>query len=210
MRRFVEGIDRGQATLFPECLEDWIDEDNPIRVVDAFVDKLDLSRVGFDGVVAEATGRPSYHPAVLLKLYIYGYLNRVQSNRRLEREALRNVEVMWLTGRLIPDHKTIADFRKDSGPAIKQVCVQFVELCRLMGLLTNASVAIDVRYHSLIKRRHRSAGWGYLNYRDRPERSGHQFEFGRRHGWAKYSDDIFRGVTVLWNSPRVYFRLSSL
>jgi transposase len=143
MRRFVEGIDRGQATLFPECLEDWIDEDNPIRVVDAFVDKLDLSRVGFDGVVAEATGRPSYHPAVLLKLYIYGYLNRVQSSRRLEREAGRNVEVMWLTGRLIPDHKTIADFRKDSGPAIKQVCVQFVELCRLMGLLTNASVAID-------------------------------------------------------------------
>ena len=98
--------------MFPECLEDWIDEDNPIRVVDAFVDKLDLSRVGFDGVVAEATGRPSYHPAVLLKLYIYGYLNRVQSSRRLEREAGRNVEVMWLTGRLIPDHKTIADFRK--------------------------------------------------------------------------------------------------
>ena len=143
MRRFVEGIDRGQATLFPECLEDWIGVDNPVRVIDAFVDKLDLSRVGFDGVAPEATGRPSYHPAVLLKLYIYGYLNRVQSSRRLEREAGRNVEVMWLTGRLIPDHKTIADFRKDSGPAIKQVCVQFVELCRLMGLLTQASVAID-------------------------------------------------------------------
>ena len=143
MKRFVEGTDRGQATLFPECLEDWIDEDNPVRVIDAFVDKLDLSRMGFDGVVPEATGRPSYHPAVLLKLYIYGYLNRVQSSRRLEREAGRNVEAMWLTGRLIPDHKTIADFRKDSGPAIKQVCVQFVELCRLMGLLTNASVAID-------------------------------------------------------------------
>src|SRR5262249_12309602 len=143
MRRFVEGIDRGQATLFPECLEDWVDEDNPVRVIDAFVDKLDLSRVGFDGVAPEATGRPSYHPAVLLKLYIYGYLNRVQSSRRLEREAGRNVEVMWLTSRLVPDHKTIADFRKDSGPAIKQVCVQFVELCRLMGLLTKASVAID-------------------------------------------------------------------
>jgi transposase len=143
MRRFVEGIGRGQATLFPECLEDWIDEDNPVRVIDVFVDKLDLSRVGFDGVAPEATGRPSYHPAVLLKLYIYGYLNRVQSSRRLEREAGRNVEVMWLTSRLVPDHKTIADFRKDSGPAIKQVCVQFVELCRLMGLLTKASVAID-------------------------------------------------------------------
>src|SRR5215467_11982316 len=143
MRRFVEGIGRGQATLFPECLEDWVDEDNPVRVIDVFVDKLDLSRVGFDGVAPEATGRPSYHPAVLLKLYIYGYLNRVQSSRRLEREAGRNVEVMWLTSRLVPDHKTIADFRKDSGPAIKQVCVQFVELCRLMGLLTMATVAID-------------------------------------------------------------------
>ena len=133
MRRFVEGIDRGQATLFPECLEDWIDEGNPVRVIDAFVDKLDLSGLGFDGVAPEATGRPSYHPSVLLKLYIYGYLVRVQSSRRLEREAGRNVEVMWLTSRLTPDHKTIADFRKDSGPAIKQVCVQFIELCRLMG-----------------------------------------------------------------------------
>jgi len=105
--------------LFPECLEDWIEEDNPVRVIDAFVEKLDLFRLGFDGVAPEATGRPSYHPAVLLKLYIYGYLGRVQSSRRLEREAERNVEVMWLTGRLIPDHKTIADFRKDSGPAIQ-------------------------------------------------------------------------------------------
>jgi transposase len=143
MRRFVEGIDRGQATLFPECLEDWIDTDNPVRVIDTFVEKLDLSGLDFDGVVPEATGRPSYHPAVLLKLYICGYLNRVQSSRRLEREVLRNVEVMWLTGRLIPDHKTIADFRKDSGPGIKQVCVQFIELCRLMGLLTQTRVAID-------------------------------------------------------------------
>ena len=123
MRRFVEGIDREQATLFPEYLEDWIDEDNPVRAIDAFVDKLDLSGLGFDGVAPEATGRPSYHPSGLLKLYIYGYLNRVQSSRRLEREAGRNVEVMWLTCRLVPDHKTIADFRKDNGPAIKQVCV---------------------------------------------------------------------------------------
>ena len=143
MRRFVEGIDRGQTTLFPECLDDWIDGDNPVRAIDAFVDKLDLFGLGFDGVAPEATGRPSYHPSVLLKLYIYGYLVRVQSSRRLEREAGRNVEVMWLTSRLTPDHKTIADFRKDSGPAIKQVCVQFIELCRLMGLLTTASVAID-------------------------------------------------------------------
>src|SRR5436305_8126599 len=143
MRRFVEGVDRGQRTLFPECLEDWIDEGNPVRAIDAFVEKLDLSGLGFDGVAPEATGRPSYHPAVLLKLYIYGYLNRIQSSRRLEREALRNVEVMWLTGRLTPDHKTITDFRKDSGPAIRKVCAQFVALCRQIGLLTKASVAID-------------------------------------------------------------------
>jgi transposase len=115
MRRFVEGIDRGQATLFPECLEDWIGANNPVRVIDVFVDKLDLSRVGFDGVAPEATGRPSYHPAVLLKLYIYGYLNRVQSSRRLEREAGRNVEVMWLTGRLIPDHKRLPTSARTAG-----------------------------------------------------------------------------------------------
>jgi transposase len=143
MKRFVEGIDRGQSTLFQECLEDWIDENNSVRVIDAFVDELGLSELGFDGVAPEATGRPSYHPSGLLKLYIYGYLNRVQSSRRLEREAGRNVEVMWLTCRLVPDHKTIADFRKDNGPAIKQVCVQFIELCRQMGLLTKPSVAID-------------------------------------------------------------------
>ena len=142
MGRFVEGIAGEQTTLFPECLEDWIDGDNPVRVIDAFVDRLELSGLGFDGVAAEATGRPSYHPSGLLKLYIYGYLNRVQSSRRLEREAGRNVEVMWLTCRLVPDHKTIADFRKDYGSAIKQVWVQFIDLCRQIGLLT-ASVAID-------------------------------------------------------------------
>src|SRR6476620_7651673 len=168
MKRFVEGTDRGQATLFPECLEDWIDEDNPVRVIDAFVDKLDLPRVGFDGVVPEATGRPSYHPATLLKLYIYGYLNRVQSSRRLEREAGRNVEVMWLTGRLIPDHKTIADFGKDSGPAIKQVCVQFVELCRLMGLLTNASVAIDGSKFKAVNTRDKNFTRGKVGRTPRP------------------------------------------
>jgi transposase len=143
MRRFVEGQDRGQITLFPDCLEDWIGEDNPVRVIDAFVEELDLADLGFGGVDPEATGRPAYHPSVLLKLYIYGYLNRVQSSRRLEREAGRNVEVMWLTGRLVPDHKTIADFRKDNGPAIRKVCAQFVALCREIGLLTQASVAID-------------------------------------------------------------------
>jgi transposase len=143
MRRFVEGVDRQQSTLFPECLEDWICEDNPVRVIDVFVGGLDLAALEFGGVDPEATGRPSYHPSVLLKLYVYGYLNRVQSSRRLEREAGRNVEVMWLTGRLVPDHKTIADFRKDNGPAIRKVCAQFVMLCRRIGLLTKPSVAVD-------------------------------------------------------------------
>src|SRR5262249_26723859 len=143
MRRFVEGTDRGQSTLFPECLEDWIGEDNPVRAIDVFVEQLDLAELSFGGVDPEATGRPSYHPSILLKLYIYGYLNRVQSSRRLEREAGRNVEAMWLTGRLAPDHKTIADFRKDNGPAIRKVCARFVALCRELGLLATASVAID-------------------------------------------------------------------
>jgi transposase len=143
MKRFVEGTDRGQSTLLPECLDDWIDENNPVRVIDAFVEALNLGELGFAGVEPETTGRPSYHPSVLLKLYIYGYLNRVQSSRRLEREAGRNFEVMWLLARLIPDHKTIADFRKDNGLAIRKVCARFVELCRELGLLAHASVAID-------------------------------------------------------------------
>ena len=156
MRRFVEGVHRSQTTLFPESLEDWVSDDNPVRVIDAFVDALDLRTLGFDGVLPEATGRPSYHPAILLKLYIYGYLNRVQSSRRLEREAGRNVELMWLTGRLAPDHKTIANFRKDSGWAIRQVCAQFVTLCRKLGLLNTASVAIDGSKFKAVNNRDRN------------------------------------------------------
>ena len=143
MKRFIEGADRSQSTLLPECLDDWVDESNPVRAVDAFVDALDLAELGFADVEPAATGRPGYHPVPLLKLYIYGYLNRIQSSRRLEREARRNLEVIWLLHRLSPDDKTIADFRKDNGPAIKKVCARFVELCRQMGLLTKASVAID-------------------------------------------------------------------
>jgi transposase len=156
MKRFIEGANRSQGTLFPECLEDWIAEDNPVRVIDVFVDELDLIELGFRGVDPEITGRPSYHPSVLLKLYIYGYLNRVQSSRRLEREAGRNVEVMWLTGRLAPDHKTIADFRKDNGRAIRNVCARFVALCRMMGLLTQASVAIDGSKFKAVNNRDRN------------------------------------------------------
>jgi transposase len=156
MKRFVEGADRGQSTLFPECLEDWVGEDNPVRVIDVFVDELDLSGLGFSSVNPKATGRPSYHPSVLLKLYVYGYLNRVQSSRRLEREAGRNVEVMWLTGRLAPDHKTIADFRKDNSTAIRRVCARFVELCRTLGLFAEASVAIDGSKFKAVNNRDRN------------------------------------------------------
>ena len=130
MKRFVEGEDRRQATLLPECLDDYVTQDNPVRVIEVFIDELDLGAVGFAGVVPEATGRPAYHPATLLKIYLYGYLNRIQSSRRLEREAQRNVELMWLTGRLMPDFKTIANFRKDNSKAIRGVCRQFVVLCR--------------------------------------------------------------------------------
>ncbi len=156
MKRFVEGVARGQITLLPDCLEDWIGEDNPVRVIDVFVDELDLAGLGFDRVAPKATGRPSYHPSVLLKLYIYGYLNRVQSSRRLEREAGRNVEVMWLMGRLVPDHKTIADFRKDNGKAIRRVCARFVELCRGFGLFAEASVAIDGSKFKAVNNRDRN------------------------------------------------------
>jgi transposase len=156
MKRFLVGADRGQSTLLPECLDEWIDENNPVRAVDAFVDALDLGKLGFEGVVPEVTGRPSYHPSALLKLYIYGYLNRVQSSRRLERETGRNLEVIWLLGRLVPDDKTIADFRKDNGSAIRKVCAQFVALCRDMGLLTKASVAIDGSKFKAVNNRDRN------------------------------------------------------
>ena len=142
MKRFIEGAERGQWTLLPECLDDWVSEDNSVRAIDAFVDALDLAGLGFKVQPAE-TGRPSFHPSVHLKLYIYGYVNRVPSSRRLEREAGRNLEVMWLLGRRVPDDKVIADFRKNNGPAIRKVCAQFVELCRKVGLLTKASVAVD-------------------------------------------------------------------
>src|SRR5450631_3401362 len=143
MKRFVEGEDRTQITLLPECLDDYVAEDNPVRVVQVFVDELDLGGLGFEGVDPAATGRPSYHPSVLLKIYIYGYLNRIQSSRRLERESGRNVELMWLTGRLAPDFKTIADFRRDNGKGIRNVCRRFVALCRQFDLFTEATVAID-------------------------------------------------------------------
>ena len=143
MSRFIEGQDRQQVTLLPECLDDFIGEDNPVRVIDAFVAELNLGELGFDRTVPAATGRPAYDPAVLLKVYIYGYLNRVQSSRRLEHECQRNVELMWLTGRLTPDFKAIADFRRDNGTGIRNVCRRFVVLCRDLKLFAQGTVAID-------------------------------------------------------------------
>ena len=143
MGRFVEGEDRHQWFLLSQSLDDYVTEDNPVRVVEAFIDKLDLGELGFAGVHPAATGRPAYHPSTLIKIYLYGYLNRLQSSRRLEREAPRNIELMWLTGRLAPDFKTIANFPRDNGPAIRAVCGQFIELCRRLNRFTRAIVAID-------------------------------------------------------------------
>ena len=143
MSRFIEGEDRSQASLFPERLDEYIAEDNPVRRVEAFVDELDLKELGFKGVEPRETGRPAYHPSTLLKIYIYGYLNRIGSSRRLERECQRNVELMWLTHRLAPDHKTIWEFRSTHSQALGGVCREFVGVCRRVGLFTQALVAID-------------------------------------------------------------------
>jgi transposase len=165
MSRYIEGQERTQSTLFPERLDDWIADDNPVRAVDVFVDELDLQALGFEGAEPAATGRPSYHPAVLLKIYIYGYLNRVQSSRRLEREAQRNVELMWLTGRLAPDFKTIADFRRDNGIAIRNVCRRFIVLCRDLRLFSQAIVAIDSSKFKAVNSRDRNFTPGKIDKR---------------------------------------------
>ena len=156
MKRFIEGDDRTQSTLFPASLDEYVDEDNLVRVIDAFVDALDLGELGFKGVVPEATGRPSYHPSALLKIYVYGYLNRIASSRRLERETQRNVEMMWLTGRLMPDFKTIANFRKENAKALRGVCRAFVVLCRNLDLFADGLVAIDSSKFKAVNNRDRN------------------------------------------------------
>ena len=155
MSGFIQGEDRSQATLFPERLDDYVAEDSAVSVIDVFIDELDLSGLGFK-TQPNDTGRPAYHPATMLKLFVYGYLNRVHSSRRLEREAQRNVELMWLTGRLAPDFKTIADFRKDNGVPIRLVCRQFVILCRNLNLFANAFVAIDGSKFKAVNNRDRN------------------------------------------------------
>jgi transposase len=156
MKRFIQGSDRAQGILLPAQLDDYVTDENPVRVIDVFVDELDLATLGFEGVTPADTGRPAYHPADLLKLYIYGYLNRIQSSRRLEREAQRNIELMWLTGRLTPDFKTIANFRKDNGVGIRNVCRQFVLLCRNLDLFTQQLIAIDGSKFKAVNNRDRN------------------------------------------------------
>lgn len=167
MARYIQGSDRSQVTLLAECLDDFIAEDNTVRVVDAFIGELDMVASGFEGATPAPTGRPSYHPSVLLKLFLYGYLNRIQSSRRLERECQRNVELMWLTGRLAPDFKTIADFRRDNGKGIRNVCRRFVLLCRELKLFSEAVVAIDGSKFKAVNNRERNYTPGKIERRER-------------------------------------------
>lgn len=155
MSRFIEGKDRSQATLLPEVLDEYIAEENVVRVIDVFVDGLDLSKLGFK-IKPAKTGRPSYHPSSMLKLFIYGYLNRIQSSRRLEKEASRNVELMWLLGRLTPDFKTIADFRKNNTDGISSVCREFVLICRKLNLFADSLIAIDGSKFKAVNNRNRN------------------------------------------------------
>ena len=165
MSRFIDEADRSQGTLLPETIDEYVCEENPVRVIDAFVCALDLASLGFEGVEPEATGRPAYHPATMLKIYLYGYLNRIQSTRRLEQEARRNLELMWLVGRLAPDFKTLADFRAENTVAIKNVCREFIRLCRRWNLFSEATVAIDGSKFKAVNHRDRNFTSGKMKTR---------------------------------------------
>src|ERR1017187_1291087 len=165
MSGFIQGADRNQGYLLPERIDEYVSEDNPVRVIEVFVEELDLGKLGFARIAANATGRPAYHPATLLKIYLYGYLNRIQSSRRLEQEANRNLELMWLTGRLAPDFKTLADFRADNGKAIRAVCREFIVLCRRLGMFTQAVVAIDGSKFKAVNHRDRNFTSGKMKLR---------------------------------------------
>ena len=197
MAGFVEGLDRGQSTLFPARLDEYVGEDNPVRAIDIFVDGLDLAKLGFGDVQPLATGRPGYHPATMLKIYIYGYLNRVQSSRRLERECQRNIELIWLTGQLAPDFKTIADFRKDNGKAIREAGRAFVALCGRLNLLADASVAIDGSKFKAVNARDKNFTEGKMKRRleridESIARYLSQLETADRHGDAVPPEKITR------------------
>jgi transposase len=205
MARFVEGAERDQATLLPNCLEDYVREDNPVRVVDAFVDELDLQALGFAGVVPASTGRPGYHPATLLKLYLYGYLNQVQSSRRLEREAGRNIELMWLTGRLAPDFKTIADFRRHNGEAIQATCRRFVGLCRQFGLLAGGVIAVDGSRFRAVNTRDKNFTPGAIRRRIEQVEASISRYLAALDTADRQEDDVAE-----WRTARLKERLSSL
>jgi transposase len=205
MKRFIEGEDRLQGSLLPECLDDYIAQDNAVRVVDAFVEELDLHALGFAGAEPAGTGRPSYRPAVLLKIYIYGYLNRVQSSRRLERECQRNIELMWLTGRLAPDFKTIADFRRDSGKGIRNACRQFVTICRSLKLLAAASVAVDGSKFKAVNNRDRNFTPHKLAQRERQVQ-----ESIERYLAALDTADLTQPADLELKTARLQDKLSSL
>jgi transposase len=165
MSRFIDEADRSQGTLLPAQLDEYVSEENPVRVIDAFVGELDLARLRFEGMEPKATGRPAYHPSTMLKIYLYGYLNRVQSTRRLEQEARRNLELMWLVGRLAPDFKTLADFRAENAAAITNVCREFIVLCRRWGLFAEATVAIDGSKFKAVNHRDRNFTSGKMKTR---------------------------------------------
>ena len=214
MKRFIEGEDRTQSTFFPERLDDYISEENPVRVIDVFVDELDLKKLGFDRVVPQPTGAPSYHPSTMLKIYIYGYLNRIQSSRRLERETQRNVELMWLIRRLTPDFKTIADFRKNNRKGIKNVCRTFIGLCRKLDMFTDAVVAIDgskfkavnnkennytpkkLKFHIERVEKHIQNYLSQLDETDSKEKSESQTTIAEKIAWLKNSLAKLRAIEV--------------
>ena len=205
MSGFVEGADRWQAELLPSVLEDYVDEDNQVRVIDVFVDELDLAALGFERVQPASTGRPGYSPACMLKLYLYGYLNQVQSSRRLEREARRNTELMWLTGKLAPDFKTIADFRRDNAEAIRQACSAFVAICRGLGLVSGGVVAVDGSRFKAVNTRDKNFTPGAVRRRIEQAEAGVE-----RYLQALDTADRQEGGTAELRTSRIKDRLASL
>ena len=205
MSGFVEGADRRQAELLPSVLEDYVDEDNQVRVIDVFVDELDLAALGFERVQPASTGRPGYSPACMLKLYLYGYLNQVQSSRRLEREARRNTELMWLTGKLAPDFKTVADFRRDNAEAIRQACSAFVAICRGLGLICGGVVAVDGSRFKAVNTRDKNFTPGAVRRRIEQAEAG-----VKRYLQALDTADRQEGGTAELRTGRIKDRLASL
>jgi transposase len=206
MSHHIKGQSRHQSTLFPEAIDDFVTQDNPIRVIDMFVDQLDLLDLGFEAVNAKVTGRPGYHPATMLKLYIYGYLNRIQSSRRLEKESHRNVELMWLLERLKPDFKTIANFRKDNGKGIKNVCRKFVELCRQLNMFADSVFAIDGSKFKAVNNKSKNYTHSKVQFHiDRVEKSIEKYlnQMDTKDGNEKDIDTTVSPSKLVWLQQRL-------